>query len=524
METDSLINEFNFEQLGGAVDKSSQHPSTTTKIVNNIFGYKNNNRLYEDNDQFYHDVYEYYYKGGYTTIIFSQLAEILSLIFGIVFSIFLFILLDWGRILQCGNNNDIQDCGDISLYITPHYPNIFCIFVMFCASIHTVYKILLYVFQYKGLLYIHNFYKEIIGISLKDLKTTSWSSIINEIANKTHTKLSVTDITNIILRKENYYIALFSNDIITLKSSFYTHQLDINLKYIILSDIHNLTTSKLKRKLVLYGIFNILLSIFIFIYLVIYFCVSNIDDFNSHSERIGSRRYSPLAKLKFREYNELKHFFEKRTNKSIKYANEYLKQFPSPVTEIICKFICLICGAFICFFLVLSVLDESVLLYVRMFDRSLIFYMGIIGTISSFSKGFIRPPEHCVYIPNQFMKKVAEYTHYMPFHWIDKCNTHTVKNEFLNMFPYIIQTFLYDLASVVITPFILIFVLPYQSSDIVNFIKLHTTERKNVGYICTFAEFNNNTGLDKKMESSISFFNENHSLSIDNSNLISLDK
>jgi len=385
---------------------------------------------------------------------------------------------------------------------------------MFFATIFTIFKTFMYISNYKNLIYIHDFYKNKLKISLKDLKTSHWSYIIKEITKQTSSNLTIQDITNIILQKENYYTALINNNIINVK--FYTQQLDINLKYIILSDIQNITTSKLKRKFILYGLFNILISIFIFIYLFIYFFVSNIDDFNSRSDKIGSRRYSVLSKLKFREYNELKHFFEIRINKSLKYANEYINQFPSPVTEVLCKFVCLICGAFIGFFLILSLLDESILLYVRVFDRSLLFYMGLIGTISSFAKGFIKTPEKSVYSPNSVMKKVIEYTHFEPPEWNDKLHTYKVRNEFLNMFPYIIVIFLYDLISVLVTPFILIFVLPSQASKIVNFIKIHTIQKENIGFICSFAEFNNNK-KDKKMSNSISIFNENHSLELDNS-------
>ena len=38
------------------------------------------------------------------------------------------------------------------------------------------------------------------------------------------------------------------------------------------------------------------------------------DEFYSNKDILGSRRYSELAKWKFRDYNELSHFFEKRNH------------------------------------------------------------------------------------------------------------------------------------------------------------------------------------------------------------------
>ena len=78
------------------------------------------------------------------------------------------------------------------------------------------------------------------------------------------------------------------------------------------------------------------------------------------------------------------------------------------------------------------------------------------------------------------------------------------------------MTFLYDLLSVFTTPYILIFILPKQSIEIINFIKLHTIHRKNVGNICSFANFEStDLNNDKKMGQSIVYFAENNSLQYD---------
>ena len=74
---------------------------SSTKSTQN----KLNNRKLKD--KFYNDIYEYYYRGGFLSIILSYVTEILSSLFGLVFIIFIFILLDWDEILLCGKQNDI---------------------------------------------------------------------------------------------------------------------------------------------------------------------------------------------------------------------------------------------------------------------------------------------------------------------------------------------------------------------------------------------------------------------------------
>ena len=480
-------------------------------IFDNIFGSVIKTVNYFNSDIFYSDVYDYFHKGGFMSIVLSGITDILSLLFGTGFLVFVFVLLDWGKILQCGTNNEIKDCGELYIYIKPHYPNIFFIFTLFIASIFTICKILMFFKNYKTLCYIHNFYKNELKISSKELQTMQWSTVIDRISKHKKINLTIEDITNKILYKENYFIALIHKNVLDIIPFFYTKQLEFNLRHIILSDLHNINPISLKRKFILYGILNLFFSFFIFIYLLTHFFASNIDDFYSN-KNIGSRRYSLLAKSQFRDYNELQHFFEKRLNKSIKYSYEYIKQFPSPELDVICKFISLISGAFIGLFLILSILDESILLYVRLFDRSLIFYTGIFGAISACARSFIKSPENTIYNPSEIMEKIYKYTHYMPTHWVNKCDSYRIRDEFLVFFPYTLLIFVQDLISVFMTPIILLRVMPNYADDISQFIQQNTVNSP-IGKICSFANFEIKLD-DKKMSMSISCFKENHSINL----------
>jgi autophagy-related protein 9 len=324
--------------------------------------------------------------------------------------------------------------------------------------------------------------------------------------------MPIDKITNIILKDENYFIALINNDIINISNISFTKQLEFNLYYG-LNPIEFLTKTEenMKNRLIKLGIINLILSPFILIYIFVSFIFKNIDEIYLNKKVLGPRRYTQHTKWKFREYNELEHYFNLRLNKSIKYANEYTKQFPSLVTENIFKFIGMISGAFIVLFLIFSILDENILLYVTFLDRSLIFYAGIFATLSAISRGFIIEPENSIYDPNGSMEKVAKYTHYMPEIWKNNCNTYVIRNEFLSMFNYIIILFFYEILGVFTTPYILIFILPKDVKKIHLFLKKNTIYIKGVGSICKLSNFDNND-IDIKLESSIMSFSDNHPL------------
>ena len=114
------------------------------------------------------------------------------------------------------------------------------------------------------------------------------------------------------------------------------------------------------------------------------------------------------------------------------------------------------------------------------------------------------------------MKKIYRCTKYIPAKWKYKFHTYDVRNDFVKIFPYKILLLFYDLISVISTPFILIFYLPDNSIEIVEFIKMNTLDVKNVGNVCRYAyfeDFNKNLCLDKKIkDSSITLFEENHEI------------
>lgn len=466
-------------------------------------------------DNFIQDIYYYYLKGGLYSIIILKILDIFSVLFLSTFVMIIFIFLDWGNIMKCGK----EFCGDISLYLTlkgMYSPNFFHIIIFIFVIgllLFSFYKIMKFFGDCKEFYSIDKYYIETLKIKRKDLHSKSWNDIIIAIS-ETSDNIPIDEITSIILKNENYFIALITNNIFKIPERFFTKQLELNLYYGLNPfSFSNKTKYDIRKRLILLGVVNFVLSPFILIYVTTSFVFHNIDELYLNKKVLGPRRYTQFFKWEIRSYNELDHYFESRLNYSMKYSIEYIKQFPSRNFEIVSKFIGLISGAFIGLFLILSILDENILLFVTFLDRSLIFYAGICATISAISRGFIREPENTVYDPNDIMNKVAKYTKYMPKHWKGKCNTFDVRDEFLKKFRYIIVLFCYEIISVVMTPYLLCFVIPEESLNIENFLKHNTSYKKNTGYTCRLSDFalkNEKEVVNKKMEMSILSFSENH--------------
>ncbi len=57
---------------------------------------------------------------------------------------------------------------------------------------------------------------------------------------------------------------------------------------------------------------NMVLSPFLFVFLAIHFFLRNAEQLYHHPSSVGARRWSPLARWRLREFNELPHFIDHR--------------------------------------------------------------------------------------------------------------------------------------------------------------------------------------------------------------------
>ena len=76
------------------------------------------------------------------------------------------------------------------------------------------------------------------------------------------------------------------------------------------------------------------------------------------------------------------------------------------------------------------------------------------------SRSLSSEDEPCAYDPEGALAEVALSTHYMPRHWRGRAHASEVQREFRGMFQLKALTFLEEMASALLTPFVLLFVLP----------------------------------------------------------------
>ncbi|KAI5394937.1 autophagy-related protein 9 [Lathyrus oleraceus] len=489
-----------------------------------------------DLDIFFERLYGYYCEKGLWCIIIKWIVELLSLGFTICFSAFFLLYVDWNglRNARCGMDaveSGMKPCdlAKEALRQNPLTPltlskaviiGYLCIF-----SIYWIFCFLRFFAQLKYTLEIREFYYNSLHVTDSEIQTMLWATVLEKTVLVQSTRklcvvkdLNAHDIVMRLMRKENYLIGMLNKGVLafpiskwipgagpTVKSStngtqyrlVLTKTLEWTLNWCILQSMFDSNfcvrrdfvsnPKTLKKRLILVGLAILLLSPFLVIFMLVYLFLRHAEQFYNHPSTASSRRWSNLSKWVFRGFNEVDHLFRHRINNSVLHASDYLKQFPSPIISIIAKFISFVSGGFAAILIIIAFLEES-LLEGHIFGRNLLWYAAVFGTITAISRAAI-VNELLVIDPEGAMSMVVQHTHYMPKRWRGKQSTETVRTEFETLFQYTGMMLLEEMASIFLTPYLLLFVVPKRVDDILQFIADFTVHVEGVGHVCSFSVF-----------------------------------
>ncbi|UJR20902.1 hypothetical protein I4U23_024011 [Adineta vaga] len=240
--------------------------------------------------------------------------------------------------------------------------------------------------------------------------------------------------------------------------------------------------NQLSRFILIYGIANLLLSPFIFIWQVLNLFYGYTELVRREPGVLGSRRWSNYGRLYLRHFNELDHSLNQRLNRGYKPAMGYMTSFVNYSIVETAKFISFTAGAILAALILLTIVDEDVLNVEHMLTL-----MTGLGVVLGVCRSLI-PDENAVFDPEQMLQFVLAHTHYQPDSWKDHAHTDYVQSEFGQIFQLKYVYFLEELLSPFVTPIILCFHLRRKSLQIIDFLRNYTVDVQGVGDVCSFAQ------------------------------------
>ena len=407
--------------------------------------------------------------------------------------------------------------------------------VLWIFAFFWVYKIFDYARDVRRLRSMQVFYRHLLEIPDSDMQMISWQEVVKKLmalredhlltANATrerhawffskHSKhrMDAHDIANRLMRRENYLIGLINKDILDFsiplpfirERQLLSKTLEWYLQYCILDfvftdegqvnalflkdDHRDALITGFRQRFIFAGFMSVLCAPISVVYFMLFYFFRYFNEYQRNPSQIGSRQYTPFARWKFREFNELPHLFERRVNMSYPFAARYIDQFPKDKTIQLSGFVALVAGALASVLAVASLIDpESFLSFEITPERTVLFYLGVFGSIWAVARGAM-PEENLVFDPEYALNNVTEYTHYLPKHWKGRLHTNEVRQEFAGLYRMKLLIFVEELLSIIFAPYLLWVSLPASSDRLVDFFREFTIQVDGMGYVCSFAVF-----------------------------------
>jgi len=476
-------------------------------------------------DSFLSKVYNYYAGKGFLCITLSKGLNLVSLLWVIFLASFLLTSVDYGILFDTYNLKQ-------AVYFRGFHPFLVICLLIFC--VFWLWQCVQFVIESRDNLEIRQFYQQDLRISENDLQTIEWSRVVSRIVRVpglciTKPDITALDIANRIMRKENYLITLINKGILKLNiplpyfgnRNMVTKTIEWSLSFTIFSyvfDPRNLDginknildpnkthelAQGLKKRFQMMGLVSLLLSPFIFVFLLVYFVFKYGEEIRARPGSFTARQWSPLARWKFRELNELPHIFTRRLNASVQLAERYVNSFPFDVLTIVARFVSFVVGSIVVVLLLIGLYDDEALFNVELLHgRSALWFVGVGGSIVALCRAVIpdsSAPATGGYVtngvavelvePEKIMEDLVQYTHYLPKSWKGNAHTIEVLNEFTQLFEFKIVIFFVELLSVLFAPFILLVSLSNSAESVIAFFRDFTVNEPGVGDVCKFAVF-----------------------------------
>ncbi|KAL7620018.1 autophagy protein atg9 [Parahypoxylon ruwenzoriense] len=488
-------------------------------------------------DVFIRDVYDYYLGAGIWCILLERVLHLLKVVFVATLLTLLSQCIDYSKIRQSKSLSQI-----LIPQCTKHMWGIWNLSLWMC-SFYFIWKTIQWILDLPRLMHIRDFFVYLLEIPEEDMQTVSWQDVVSKItalrdenvktatnitpsqrrfiskhlgqhmASQSKERLDAHDIANRLMRRENYIIALFNKDILDLTApipflrnqQLFSKSLEWTVQFGVLdlvfnesgqvhqrvlkSDHRGHLSREMQMRFVFAAVMNLIFAPFVACGLVIDFIFTYYNEFKTNTSSLGARQYTPLARWKFREFNELPHLFEERLNMSYPFAKHYIDQFPKKKTESAARTVQFFTGALIAVLAIVGFSDPEMFVDFELFPGMNAFaFVALLTTTWAVARGMISE-ENDVFDPEYAMQNVIEYTHYQPDQWKGRLHSYEVKAEFSELYKARIIIFLEEILGVLVTPLVLFFSLPKCSDQIIDFFREFTIHVDGLGYVCSFAVF-----------------------------------
>lgn len=462
----------------------------------------------------YHRIYTYWLRRGWLCIVVSQLCDL----FISALMLLLFTFLSgaihydalWFRVkhTECPGESPIRntaplyevDCWGkqvIDARQLAHMHPILAFVVITCVLLWcaTLVKIIL---DIPMLLSVRNFYRKKLKVEDSELNTLPWHDIMNRLViTSNRTELQI---IHCITRVDDFDTGLFNDNVLTpfvWGVAYLPDDLRWYIHYVLRSSMDCPTSAMLTMQFRWIAIASFIASPVIMVHRIALFVFRYADEWKRRPSMLASRKWSPWARAKLRNYCELPHDVDARLNKAEKSAQKFLQYGSSELISILARTVILLCGGILSVNVAMAfVYDEEYITLDLTPGRSVAFWMGVAGVLMTGANAFI---------PSERIEESDHLQHYRDMVRHLQCDVE--KDELQSLYQYRIVLMLQVVFSAFLTPIVLLWFISPQSEEIARYLRENTRMCPLAGPVCRHAlfEMESMAGGDKVQTSLIGF-------------------
>lgn len=456
-------------------------------------------RKIDNFEQHFLECYKYFQMKGFQSFFLTRLFGILTVLWIMFVILVLLEFVDYKALRQ--DDEDNNAVLDMTLPTNPLF------YVVLIVGL--TYSIVLFVkFTWAVPRYwrIRRLFTNLYGIPEIELETIEWDRVAKRISNaiqwgrdKNATEIDQLRMTQLIMRKENYFLSLLMSDIFTertkrLFSRYFVSLFGDLVIRPLLDRISEMSDSRkpeiihqLRVRLIVLSLLLLLISPFVFVYQMMTIGVSFVEELRSKAKSISTRQWSTFGYWEVRNFNELDHFVSERLTKAAPYSSAYIDMFFSSVLTAVSRFVVFVCATIVVLCLGLEFIFDN-FMTTELFGRSFFWYAGVATAVLVVARSLI-PPDNMIIDTKKAFSQIYLFTQYKPKSWNDKEHTPFVLRQFERLYDYRILVTLREVFSAFIAPVILLTYVNVHLDSIYFVIANSSDYVEGLGWISSYSNF-----------------------------------
>ncbi|KAM4874716.1 autophagy-related protein 9B isoform 1-T2 [Thomomys bottae] len=484
-------------------------------------------------DSFFTKIYSYHQRNGFACILLEDIFQLGQFIFIVTFTTFLLRCVDYDVLFANQPNNQTRS-GPFHNKVTMAdaiLPSAQCVerihdspllvFLLVLAAGFWLFQLLRSVCNLFSYWDIQVFYREALHIPPEDLGSVPWAEVQSRLLELQRSgglcvqprPLTELDVHHRILRYTNYQVALANKGLLPARCSlpwggsvaFLSRGLALNVDLLLFRGPFSLfrggwelpeaykrreqrsaLAARWGRAALLLAAVNLALSPLVLAWQVLHAFYSHVELLRREPGAFGARRWSRLARLQLRHFNELPHELRARLARAYRPAAAFLRaaEPAAPLRALLARQLVFFASALFAALLVLTVYDEDVLAVEHVLTT-----MTALGVVATVARSFIPEEQGQGRSPQVLLQAALAHMHYLPEppEPPGASGRPSAYRQMAQLLQYRAVSLLEELLSPLLTPLFLLFWFRPRALEIIDFFHHFTVDVAGVGDICSFA-------------------------------------